>query len=484
MTPEEILHEFEGLTTDLNPKSDPRLKQALFEFLREMWHHETIGCRPDIKDTICSKLAITPALFDIFLDNPPAVNGVENLHRLMKKGWLQEYLEYTIGNEAPEEFHLWVALTVLGSAIKRKVMMDHKFYKIYPNLYTILISPPGVCRKTTSADIGRSILAEAVPDLTIFSEKITPEALAKALSRSHISERPETKGLRIEAKAQGLLFAPELTMFLGREQYNEPLVIFLTRLYDCAKETAYESIKHGKIPLHEVFVALLGCTTPTELPQAIPASASGGGFMSRLTCIYKSSTPRCYPIPVMENPALRELLVIKLRRFSEECEGQFVMSSEGEDWFVPYYMKWKNDVEADGEKSTAQREPYILLKVAMLMNIAEERGFRLDSDVLARAKGILDSASGGARDMSGLIDSNDRGKNQTRIYTFIRKRGGIVQRSAITRYMYGKVRSIKEMDEAIDFLKTAQLIREFRARPPGGVGETTMYSVHSFKEAT
>lgn len=480
MTSEEVLKEFRELISDLNPKSDPAYKQTVFEFIQEAW--SVLGECPEIREEVCLKLRISPQLFNIFIGNPAAVTGVENLHRLLKDGWLKTYIEYTIGNEAPEEFHLWVALTILGAAMRRSVFMDYKFYKFYPNLYTVLMSPPGVCRKTTAANIGHAILTEAIPELTVFSEKITPEALAKALAKESITTKKSSGGIRLEAKSQGLLFAPELTMFLGREQYNEPLVIFLTRLYDCAKETAYESIKHGKIPLHEVFVCLLGCTTPSELPQAIPQSASGGGFMSRLTLIYKTSSPRCFPIPVVEDPLKREYLVVHLRRLADAVSGQFLFSRDGEEWFIPYYMRWKNHCEEHGDATNSQREPDILLKLSMLMTVSEESGMLLTADILNRSYAILQSASMTTRDVNNMVDSGHRGKVQEQLYGVIRRKGGVVTRSVALQAMYAKVRNLREFDDAVNFLESSNLIKVFeRARRPGA-RTSVHYRLTSIKE--
>ena len=227
------------MITDLKPSSPTELKILVFEVLRNAWAE--LGEQLELKDAICNKLSITKELFNICLLHPETICGDEGLSLYVRPGWIKSYLEYTVGNEAPEEFHLWVALTILGATLRRKVYIDHFFFRIYPNLFTVLVAPPGVCKKTTAANIGANILRDAT-DVRIFSEKITPEALAKSLSKSEMLTEPG-KAPRMETTSQGLLFAPELTVFLGREQYNESLVLLLTRIYDCPDNTEFESIK-------------------------------------------------------------------------------------------------------------------------------------------------------------------------------------------------------------------------------------------------
>ena len=454
MTLHAKFEEFKTLIKDLSPASPPDMKQGVFEFIQAAW--DSIGEHPEIREDVCKKLGITTGLFNAFVLHPASVRGIESLHRLLRPGWLLEYLEYTLGNEAPEEFHLWVGLTVLGSAVKRNIYIDHLYYQIYPNLYTILVAPPGVCKKTTAASIGEQIAREA-DCIKIFSEKITPEALAKSLGRA--DTEMIAGGVKVELASQGLLYAPELTVFLGREQYNESLVILLTRLYDCAPSWAYESIKHGKIPLKNIFVSLLGCTTPSELGKAIPSAAEGGGLMSRLIILFKTRTPRCFPVPVMDDPMRKTHLVIKLKRLADTVKGQFVLDSSAQDWWNTYYIKWKSEVERGGS-GVSEREAYMVLKIAMLLAVSEETGLLLKIDTLQRAHAIVSSAFSTWSEMTVTIGGEDRAKHQTLVYEMIRKNGGVLDRSRLTKKLYGKMRG-GDIEDAVQFLKMANMIREF-----------------------
>ena len=437
------LLEFRNIIRDAKIDSPPELKVMIFEVLRDAWNE--LGEQLELKDEICRRLEITQELFNICLLHPETIRGDEGLSLHLRPGWIKSYLEYTVGNEAPEEFHLWVALTILGATLRRKVFIDHFFFRIYPNLFTVLIAPPGVCKKTTAANIGANILRDAT-DVRIFSEKITPEALAKSLSKSELVTE-KGKAPKIEAKSQGLLFAPELTVFLGREQYNESLVLLLTRIYDCPDKTEFESIKHSTIPLHNVFVSLLGCTTPSELQSAIPASAGGGGLLSRMTMIYKASSPRCYPVPVMDDPVRRELLVAELRRINDTVEDQFFISDEGMEWWNSYYIAHKRRMES-GTDTYAEREPQNVLRIAMILSVSENGSKLLGKDILERSFKIITAATNSSAGMSQSIATNDRGQLQYKIVEFIRKGGGARSRSQITKRFYGMARG-KDIEEAL-----------------------------------
>jgi len=468
------LAEFKLMLTSLNTLSPPKHKILVFEVLRDAWAE--LGEQLELKDEICSRLSITPELFNICLLHPETICGDEGLSRLIGPGWIKTYLEYTVGNEAPEEFHLWVALTILGTTLRRKVFIDNFFFRIYPNLFTVLVAPPGVCKKTTAANIGANILRDAT-DVRIFSEKITPEALAKSLSKTELVVE-EGKSPSIEAKSQGLLFAPELTVFLGREQYNESLVLLLTRIYDCPDKTEFESIKHSTIPLRNVFVSLLGCTTPSELQLAIPSSAGGGGLLSRMTMIYKASTPRCYPVPVMDDPLRRELLIAQLREINEKESGQFLISDKAMTWWNEYYIDHKRRMESN-VASFAEREPQNVLRLAMILSVSEGLPKLLEKDVLERSYKIITIAMNSSIAMTRAIGINERGQLQHDIVEYLRKNGGMRSRSMITKRFYGRAKG-RDIEEAMQTLEhMAHLIVSFKSTD---MRDTIWYRLKSIKE--
>ena len=90
--------------------------------------------------------------------------------------WIESYLECTEGQESPTLFHLWVAITTIAAALRRNVYIRMGHFRIYPNFYTVLVSPSGTCRKSTAMSIGEGFLRH-VEGINIFRTKMTPEAL-------------------------------------------------------------------------------------------------------------------------------------------------------------------------------------------------------------------------------------------------------------------------------------------------------------------
>ncbi|MHA1632702.1 MAG: hypothetical protein ACTSXC_07865, partial [Candidatus Freyarchaeota archaeon] len=198
-----------------------------------------------------------------------------------KTGWLREYYEYTLGSEPPAVFHFMSALTVLGASLERNVYFDKGFYRVYPNVATVLIAPTGKCRKTSATNIALG-LARAV-GVNVLSERITPEALVTGLSGRE--------------EATGLVYAPELAVFLGRQKYLEGMVPLLTTLFDCPDTWVSKTIGRGETPLAHVALSFLGASTLEWFLEALPREAFSGGFMARLLFVVQEETDREFALP-------------------------------------------------------------------------------------------------------------------------------------------------------------------------------------------
>lgn len=461
--PKNVYQELIELLELVDHHSDPDTKYNVFAFIRRVW--EELGENTDVQEKVCERLKISRHLFSMYLSQPELCYGLEVVHKHIKDGWLASYLEYTAGSEAPEDFHLWVGMTVLAMALGRKVWYDDVYYKLYPNLYTILVSPPGVGKKTTAIEIGSSLLIEACPDIKIIAEKATPEALAVRLAAP--SEAVGESGhAKIESKAEALLLAPELTTFLGREQYLESLVITLTRLYDCASKLEVSTIKRKVETARNVFACLLGGTTPDELTKALPSSASGGGLLSRTNIIQKDSSPRAMARAVRPDPTLREFLVSKLRKIHKETSGPFEFTTDGWKWYEEYYKNWKRLLESGAiGRANIERQASHIIKVGIIMCVSEDRK-ALDEDVLQRSFNILDMALRSTGDVVRIIDASFTGKMMELIVSTIKMNGGSCTQSQLMHRLYRKITK-KELEYCMETLNEANVVKSWFGGPSG-----------------
>ena len=325
--------------------------------------------------------------------------------------WLEDYVEYSKNNEAPEHFHWWAGLGILGASLRRNVVFSRGRFKIFPNPWLLVVAPSGT-KKTTAWDLGYNILSK-LDHVKILSERITPEAIVKCLGK------PEENG---EVESQAVIYAPEFGTFLDKRHFNEGLVPLLLRLADCPDSWAAETATGGKIQLRNVAVTLLGAMADDLFKEAIPSQALKTGFLARMLVITGKDEGKCEPFPWTDDNAEAEILS-SLYELSL-LRGDMVFTSKSQDWYIAWYMKHKANLRnmADHRlRAYYERKPVHLLRIGMLTSIAKHKRLEYMIDGLEEASKVLEQLEKGLLDLSEAIDATPLGKTQMRILDHIKK---------------------------------------------------------------
>jgi hypothetical protein len=245
----------------------------------------------------------------------------------MAESFLELYMTYTSKQESPAEFHLFTAMTIVGAALGRKCFIDRGYYQLYPNFFTILVAGSARCRKSTAIGIGVELL-KSVATTKVVSGKTTPERFIKEIAPATTTDAPLNM----------LVHSSELSVFLTKQTYGEPMIHVLTDLYDCPSEWHYKTKNRGDDFLRNVFLCILAATTPDGVSKGIPASALEEGFASRVLFVFKPDTDRRNAIPVLtqEEKDMKLELVAWLVRIGE-LDGEFKLDAEATEWFVEWY---------------------------------------------------------------------------------------------------------------------------------------------------
>jgi Protein of unknown function (DUF3987) len=273
----------------------------------------------------------------------------------MSDSFLDKYLRYTHKQESPAEFHLWVAMTLVAAAMGRKCFIDRGYYKLFPNLFTILVAGSARCRKSTAINIGMPLL-KGVPTTRVVSGKITPEKFIEEIA-------PATGGVPPNI----LVHSGELSVFLTKQQYGEPLIHILTDMYDCPKEWTYKTKNRGQVSLNDLFLCIIAATTPDGIAKGIPASALEEGFASRVLFIYQADTPRRNAIPVLtqEEIILGQELAEELATIGQ-LEGQYTLDADATKWFIAWYETMQPPADKRLEGFWGRKHDH-LLRIGMIL---------------------------------------------------------------------------------------------------------------------
>jgi len=309
---------------------------------------------------------------------------------LPKTGWLGDYLKFGDGLEACPRFRFFSACCVMGAAINNKVWVQRGdeglLPKLFPNPWIVLLSPPQRGHKTSTINMAVNCLTQACEEVRILADKITPEAIVNALSMPlHQKEM-----IRIGPRdATGLVKAPELSVFFGRQQYNIGLVSLITDLYDYRETWQSETIGRGKNTLKNNCISILGGSTPNWLQQMLPQDAFTGGFMSRFIIV--EMPPNWYKrVPHPKKPKESQWKEI-VRKFSgfKTLKGKIEWAAGSKEVYEEYYRGFTptGDPQLDAYK---ERETEQILKIGVLLDLNKER-FELTGESLLEAKDLLRS---------------------------------------------------------------------------------------------
>lgn len=264
------------------------------------------------------------------------------------------------------------------------MFLDRGYFQTYPGqMITCLVGPSGA-RKSTAINIATGLLRE-IPEVNILSNKLSGPSFLDSLDRGMTQG---TDGKIRTADSTGFLAAPELSVLLPKAQYVEEIIPIITDIFD-AKPGPWstQTRGHGKIELMSPLISGLWGSTPDWLETNIPQNAFGGGFMSRIFFIWHPKTVKSNPLPERSKriDRLRDELLAELLWISNNIEGKVQWTTEAREWYVRFYKIWER--KDDSENSTQRqgynnRRPEHLLRIAIVMTVAENRNLILTKEIL------------------------------------------------------------------------------------------------------
>lgn len=319
------------------------------------------------EDTVCNSYGITSEEFykillpPMFTKRGKYVDDFSPLMERMKiRGWLGRYVEHTRMAESPTVFHFAAALAVLGSSLHREIWIDQAIYKIYPACRVFLLGPSGYTHKSTCANYAIKI-GEDSGRVNRLMDEGSQEGLKKQLSK--ISKKT--------GSATGILYSSELGTLLGKQDYNIGMVQAMTDLFDNRDSITRGLASKPGSKLQNIAVSAIWCSNEEWAVSSIPASAFGGGLMSRILVFFQASTDRSFPRPEKPPEGQREALVQMLSK-TGIIRGEFLLSNDAGHWFDEKYH-WIRSTKPEDERMEPMwsRYPDHLLTMGMIIAVSE-----------------------------------------------------------------------------------------------------------------
>ena len=304
--------------------------------------------------------------------------------------FLGDYREFCSNLEVPPSFTTFASMVTLASLLKRKVWIYKGDYiRIYPNLYVVLVGPPG-CGKNTAIEITEDVLhPNKIP---VSAESVTREKLIMDINaqESALAFLPAEDKYRMVSPYT--ILATELSEFLGAGGLG--MISFLTDIYS-RNIYEYRTKNKGSVFVRGPYLNLIAGTTPDWITTYLKDDIISGGFSRRCIFIYETGRVDGAARPKIK-PEMRLAWDRVMARSAaiSKLQGPFVWAPDAEKFFDAWYPKRRagKDLNLVGYYETKDIQ---LLKVAMLVAISDGDELILKADHLIRGLELL-----------GLAESN------------------------------------------------------------------------------
>ncbi len=387
--------------------------------------------------------------------------------------WLMSYIEYTKGQEAPEDFHLWCGISAIAAVLERGSMMDRGYYKLYPNLFIVLVSDSAVSRKTTALDIIKPIIRDAVPTIHIISHRDSPQGLIENLS----------KRFKLTGTGAGYIIQDELVSFLKSTAQDLTMVQVLTQAYSAQESLEIHTISRGTNKCDKICVNLLAASTPEWIRESLPPYAIEGGFTGRVLFVYKKASGKriAWPVLTEKEIQMKKYLTVDLAEM-RGIKGEWEVTKDAHDWFEDWYKnKFNPDKIEPSMKSYAGRKHDTVLKLSMIMSAARTSNRKVNVIDMEEALKILNRVESTTPMIMRRLQTNITGENNIKVVRMIYKKGEITY-SELLRSLSYCLNSV-QVREVLDTLCASDMVEEFMKKEQGKTGILEKRAFRLGKEA-
>lgn len=366
------------------------------------------------------------------------------------KDWLEAYMHYTSESEAPDSFHKWTALSIIAGVLQRRTWLDFGYGEIYPNLYILLVAPPGEARKGGALTIGEKMLKE-VQGIKLGADSMTIEEWTRELAASYCLF--EHGGSSKEQSAMSIVAAEYGSLLQTGDTYR--MITRLTDWFDCKKKWEYRTKNQGSDVINGVCVNIIGGTTPDWLADFLPQSAIGGGFTSRIIFIFEREIRHrnYWPELSATNKLLKYDLIHDLKVFAK-LTGPFIIDPDAKEavrlWYERHHTQPRLILDRRFGGYYSRKQTHAL-KLSMVLAVARTGTMRITKQLFQEAIALLDAAEPGFLHAFGGFGRSVNAALIKNVMEFLRHHGQATWQELVSTHW---------MDATLDTLREALAVLE------------------------
>jgi energy-coupling factor transporter ATP-binding protein EcfA2 len=384
------------------------------------------------------------------------------MSRILKKPFHESFIDCVSPHtDIPDTFIIWSALSLVGAALKNNVYFQIGTYTLYPNMFIVLVGPPGV-GKGASMNILEQMIIDTKPNQVVntLSDRITAERIIERIADGW-STAPQIKNMQFVLGKNDhncLLFSSEIRVLLGASDW------MLEFLEEAWSKTTYEyqTKNKGNVAIDNMCCSLLAASVPDFLRNVNREAhmVITGGFSSRCLFIYAENPSKDLPFPEplkknLKSKALYDNLVLDLQEIGT-LRGEFVIDTGARLRFEAFLRLNRAASSKDDSEAVANFRARIkahILKLAMIFSVSRDNTLHIsDMDMvnaIAEVQKILVSLSklfrGAGEGMDAAVTA--------RVQDFIEKYGR-VSKKEIFKALHRHLNSSEALDRILCVLET------------------------------
>lgn len=311
------------------------------------------------------------------------MNNVQTLSEL--------YFRYTEKTEPPMVFHRWSLMSCLAASLGRQFYLPFADFRIFTNMYVMLIGDPGT-RKSTAIKTGKRILSASGYD-KFSAERTSKEKFLLDLE----GVEDDTGSVKDASSVMRNLFGDDYAnadpreVFVVADEFNEfvgsgnlEFLSLLGSLWDWDDPIApfKQRLKTSRsVSIFQPTINILSGNTHAGFAEAFPPQTLGQGFLSRLILVFGESSGKKFAFPEKPPDSLKQQLIDEFMEIKTQVSGEASLTSKARDMLQTIYHSFEGLEDARFKHYSTRRYTH-LLKLCLLTAAASRRTEIRAEDVL------------------------------------------------------------------------------------------------------
>lgn len=363
--------------------------------------------------------------------------------------WLHAFCEYSSFGEAPRRMYFWTGVSAIAGALRRRVWIDQAYFKWFANQYIILVAPPGIVSKSTTADTAMSLLRE-VPNIRFGPSVVTWQALVQGFAAA--AEQFDCAGT-FHSMSPMTIVSSEFGNLLNPQ--DKEMVDMLVNLWD-GKGFTKMTKGSGNDTVVNPWINVIACTTPEWIAGSFPEYMIGGGFTSRCLFVYAGEKEKYIAYPGEQVPKnLAEKandLIHDLEHISTNICGEYRIDNAalawGTEWYKRHYAVDSKKMDSSRFGGYIARKQTHIHKLAMVIAAAQRDDLVITVEDLQIAYRMVTDLEPEMAKVFEKIGQKQESVQVERLIRWVQSRGEVLYRD-VFRFMQAHFPHKKELEDVL-----------------------------------